>query len=268
MLFGGELMEVKEVLSKRLKWLREQNRLAQKEIAAEIGITLNGYQKIEYGDREPKLDMLVELCDFYNVSSDFLLGRNDENEKLKKLSFKISNLRFSFTGRRKESEELNYKLEEMKNEKINYLSQLERVTDELKKDVDDSKRLADLAVIKEYFEKELIINEEKIADISTEVQKKYREIFSLQKQLSDLLFEYIEILLGIPLSNPQEDDILKEISPFRFEIDYVVLGDQKGYTITIFSKEVGEIGIYTKETQEEAVQLKEELYQKLKGIKH
>lgn len=70
------------IISKRLKWLRSVNRYTQKEIAVEIGLTLNGYQKIEYGEREPKIEGLIGLANFYNVSTDFLIGLDDHTADL------------------------------------------------------------------------------------------------------------------------------------------------------------------------------------------
>lgn len=74
-----------DILGKRLKWLREQKRYAQKEVAAEIGMkTVNGYQKIEYGERVPKLDVLIKLANFYDVSVDFIVGNSDHTNILLK----------------------------------------------------------------------------------------------------------------------------------------------------------------------------------------
>lgn len=71
-----------EVLAKRVKWLRERKRLGQKEVAAEIGLSLSGYQKIEYNERDPKLEVLINLTEFFKVSSDFLLGLSDSVEEV------------------------------------------------------------------------------------------------------------------------------------------------------------------------------------------
>ncbi|MGG3890304.1 helix-turn-helix domain-containing protein [Metabacillus fastidiosus] len=72
------------ILSIRLKWLREKKRLSQKEIAAEIGVkTVNAYQKWEYGEREPKLETLGKLAKLFEVSADFILGLSDDTPESK-----------------------------------------------------------------------------------------------------------------------------------------------------------------------------------------
>ena len=73
-----------EVLASRLKWLRENNRFSQKEIAEKIGMSLNGYQKQENGSRDPKLDVLIKFAEIYNETVDFLLGITDVPNTLKK----------------------------------------------------------------------------------------------------------------------------------------------------------------------------------------
>ncbi|MFO1442887.1 helix-turn-helix transcriptional regulator [Bacillus sp. Bva_UNVM-123] len=82
-----------KILAERLKWLREKNRFGQKEVAANIGITLSGYQKIEYNETNPKIDTLIELARFFKVSSDFLLGISDYTEDLQYLSEELYELR-------------------------------------------------------------------------------------------------------------------------------------------------------------------------------
>ncbi len=66
-------MNIKE----KLKDLREEAGLMQKEVAQFLGITRGAYTNYELGTREPSLDMIVKLCDFYKVSADYLLGRED-----------------------------------------------------------------------------------------------------------------------------------------------------------------------------------------------
>lgn len=66
-------MEIRE----KLKILRLESGLSQKDIANLLKVTKNAYANYEQGTREPSLDMVVKLCDFYKVSADYLLGRED-----------------------------------------------------------------------------------------------------------------------------------------------------------------------------------------------
>ncbi len=63
-------------LGKRLKSLRQEKGLLQKQVAAELGITESGYGFYEQGKRTPDSEMLKKIAAIYNVSADFLLGLN------------------------------------------------------------------------------------------------------------------------------------------------------------------------------------------------
>lgn len=55
--------------------LRRRKSLSQRQAAAELGISQALLSHYENGLREPKLDFLVKVCDYYDVSADYLLGR-------------------------------------------------------------------------------------------------------------------------------------------------------------------------------------------------
>ena len=59
----------------RLRDLREDKDMKQKEIAAVLGIDQRVYSTYETGKRDIPLHHLVALADFYHVSTDYLLGR-------------------------------------------------------------------------------------------------------------------------------------------------------------------------------------------------
>lgn len=61
----------------RLRAARVQNKLTQQAMADRLGVSLNGYQKYEQGERQPPLDTLVKIADILDVSTDYLLGRID-----------------------------------------------------------------------------------------------------------------------------------------------------------------------------------------------
>lgn len=58
----------------KLRDLREDHDLAQKEIAALLDITQQQYSLYESGQREIKLAHLITLCEHYHVSADYILG--------------------------------------------------------------------------------------------------------------------------------------------------------------------------------------------------
>ena len=68
----------------KLKELREQNGLSQKDFAAIIGVPANTYNQWEKEKRSPDYESLLRIADYYQVSVDYLLGRTDESEQTKK----------------------------------------------------------------------------------------------------------------------------------------------------------------------------------------
>lgn len=61
----------------RLNYLRKQSGISAQQMADFLGIGLRSYRNYESGDREPSLDMLVKIADKLNVSTDFLLCRDE-----------------------------------------------------------------------------------------------------------------------------------------------------------------------------------------------
>ena len=57
--------------------LREDRDLTQKEVGAIINKSQQGYSHIEEGRAELKIDDLIKLCEFYQVSADYFIGRTD-----------------------------------------------------------------------------------------------------------------------------------------------------------------------------------------------
>lgn len=69
-------MIVKE-FGKKLKELRIEKNLSQKEFGNKIGATQSTIAKWESGDREPSFDILILISKFFKVSTDYLLGLED-----------------------------------------------------------------------------------------------------------------------------------------------------------------------------------------------
>ena len=61
----------------RLIELRKGRNLTQKQVYENVGLSSLGYQRYEYGTREPAFQKLLALADFFNVSIDYLVGRTD-----------------------------------------------------------------------------------------------------------------------------------------------------------------------------------------------
>ena len=65
---------------KKLKDLRIDNDLYQKEFDSILKITRQQYGLYESGKRDILIDLLIKLADFYHVSTDYILGRTNKKE--------------------------------------------------------------------------------------------------------------------------------------------------------------------------------------------
>ena len=57
--------------------LREDRDLTQQQIADVLGTSQTMYARYERGANELPIHHLLALCDFYSVSTDYFLGRNE-----------------------------------------------------------------------------------------------------------------------------------------------------------------------------------------------
>ena len=58
----------------RMRELRLERHLTQQDVAKYLGISQQVYSNYERGARSLSLPQFVDLCEFYNVSSDYMLG--------------------------------------------------------------------------------------------------------------------------------------------------------------------------------------------------
>ena len=66
----------KVCMSIRLKELRLERGLSQADIATMLGLDRSSYTYYELGKSQPTLHTLIVLADYYNVTMDYLLGRD------------------------------------------------------------------------------------------------------------------------------------------------------------------------------------------------
>ncbi len=64
----------------RLKQLRKERGLKQREMAELCHLKLRGYQQYEYSEAYPTVPGLLFLADYFSVSLDYLMGRTDRRE--------------------------------------------------------------------------------------------------------------------------------------------------------------------------------------------
>lgn len=66
----------------RLKELRKAKGMTQNEVAKVIGYSSLSYARYEKGEREPDINTLCKLADYFEVSVDYLIGRTVQENSL------------------------------------------------------------------------------------------------------------------------------------------------------------------------------------------
>lgn len=66
------------MIGNRLTNLRKQKKLTQQELSKRLKIARTTYSGYENGSREPDYATLKKIADFFEVSTDYLLGRTDD----------------------------------------------------------------------------------------------------------------------------------------------------------------------------------------------
>lgn len=73
----------------RLKELRKQKGLTLVELGKEVNLANNTLNQYERGIREPSISMLIKLANYFNVTVDYLIGREEKNKIIKSYRFYI-----------------------------------------------------------------------------------------------------------------------------------------------------------------------------------
>ena len=64
----------------RLRDIREDKDITQKQIAEYLHIRQNTYSQYENGQRQLPIDSLIKLALYFNTSTDYILGLTDESK--------------------------------------------------------------------------------------------------------------------------------------------------------------------------------------------
>ena len=65
------------MFNKRLREMRMKRGFTQQNMADSINVALRSYQCYETGTRNPSFDLLIQIADTLNTSTDYILGRDD-----------------------------------------------------------------------------------------------------------------------------------------------------------------------------------------------
>ena len=66
------------MFANRLKKLRKENKITQKELASNINVSPSTIGLYEQGRRAPDNETLAEIADYFEVTTDYLLGRTNQ----------------------------------------------------------------------------------------------------------------------------------------------------------------------------------------------
>ena len=66
------------MIYRRIRDLREDQDLSQKQVAQMLGMSQTGYSKYETGENDIPTAVLIKLADLYKTTTDYLLGRSDK----------------------------------------------------------------------------------------------------------------------------------------------------------------------------------------------
>lgn len=65
------------MIGEKIKELRKEKNISQQQLGNQIGVSQKAIDYWERGVNEPKASYVVALCDFFDVSADYLLGRKE-----------------------------------------------------------------------------------------------------------------------------------------------------------------------------------------------
>lgn len=75
------------ILGKRIKTLRENNKISQKDFAKLINVSNVVLSRYETGERKPDYDTLLTIAKYFGVTTDYLLGNSNDPNLTEKESF-------------------------------------------------------------------------------------------------------------------------------------------------------------------------------------
>lgn len=80
---------------KRIRDLREDSDLTQKEVGKQLNMSQSQYQKYESGLVTPPISILMAIAEFYDVSLDYLLGRTNYKKVVQAETMSLKNNRLT-----------------------------------------------------------------------------------------------------------------------------------------------------------------------------
>lgn len=72
------------------KSLRQENNLTQQEMASRLGVSRSSIGMYEAGEREPSLELLTAIADYFHVDMNYLLGKKEISENIQQEGYYLN----------------------------------------------------------------------------------------------------------------------------------------------------------------------------------
>lgn len=96
------------MIGERIKELRKSKKMSQSELGKFIGVSQTTVTAWENGRAEPSSSYVAKLATFFNVSTDYLLGRDPREDDLKTADLADDDTIFTFEGKPIPEQDLEY----------------------------------------------------------------------------------------------------------------------------------------------------------------
>lgn len=96
------------MIGERIKELRKSKKMSQSELGKFIGVSQTTVTAWENGRAEPSSSYVTKLATFFNVSTDYLLGRDPREDDLKTADLADDDTIFTFEGKPIPEQDLEY----------------------------------------------------------------------------------------------------------------------------------------------------------------
>lgn len=96
------------MIGERIKELRKSKKMSQSELGKFIGVSQTTVTAWENGRAEPSSSYVTKLATFFNVSTDYLLGRDPKEDDLKTADLADDDTIFTFEGKPIPEQDLEY----------------------------------------------------------------------------------------------------------------------------------------------------------------
>ena len=88
--------DIKNIIAKNISTLRKENKLTQLELAEKMNYSDKAVSRWERGETLPDIDVLIKICDLFNVKFEYLITENPTQEQKRKKTSK-SNIKIIAT---------------------------------------------------------------------------------------------------------------------------------------------------------------------------